>query len=198
MHFRAKAAAGDPARAAAQTPGSDATQADAVSPGQDRSQRQSQFHIAVLSDTHGYLPPAALRACADVDLIVHAGDICADDIIDRLEMRAPVIAVLGNNDWPGEYGPLVGPLATFERMGVSFKVTHIPARLGELDTRVAICGHTHVPRIEDIGACTLVNPGSVTRPRGPEGPTMAHIVLEENYVRSARIIRLDDVAHLVD
>lgn len=151
---------------------------------------QRQFRIDVLSDTHGVLPPAAFRACAGADLIVHAGDICGDDIIVRLEMQAPVIAVLGNNDWPGAYGPDVRSEATFERLGITFKVTHIPSRLPPLDTRIAICGHTHVAQITEVGACTVVNPGSVSRPRGGGGPTMARIILEENFVRSAVIVRL--------
>lgn len=152
---------------------------------------ERQFRIDVLSDTHGVLPAAAFRACAGADLIVHAGDICGDDIIARLEMQAPVIAVLGNNDWPGAYGPDVRAVATFERLGITFKVTHIPSQLPPLDTRVAICGHTHVAQITEVGACTVVNPGSVSRPRGGGGPTMARIILEENFVRSAAIVRLD-------
>lgn len=152
---------------------------------------ERQFRIDVLSDTHGVLSSAAFRACSGADLIVHAGDICDDDIIPRLEMQAPVIAVLGNNDWPGAYGPDVQYSAAFERLGVTFKVTHIPSRLAPLDTRIAICGHTHVAQIMDVGACTVVNPGSVTRPRAAGGPTMARIILEENFVRSVRIVHLD-------
>lgn len=153
-----------------------------------------QFRIDVLSDTHGVLPAEAFRACAGADLIVHAGDICGDDIIARLEMQAPVIAVLGNNDWPGAYGPDVQAMARFERLGITFKVAHIPAQLHPLDTRIAICGHTHVARVEDVGACTVVNPGSVTRPRAAGGPTMARIILEENFVRSVHIVHLGAAA----
>ncbi len=151
------------------------------------------YRVDVLSDTHGYLPPVAWRACAGADLIVHAGDICSDTILDELELQAPVIAVLGNNDWPGQYGPDVCERTEFERMGISFKVCHIPSRLGPLDTRIAICGHTHVPRVESVGACTLVNPGSTTRPRSAKGPTMARITLRQGFVESVRIIRLDEL-----
>ena len=54
--------------------------------------------------------------------------------------------------------------------------------------RLGICGHTHVPRIEQMGAMTILNPGSVTRPRSQEGPTIARVVLEENYIRQIEII----------
>ena len=152
---------------------------------------QGQVVIGVLSDTHGRLPAEAFRALADLDpqLIVHAGDICGDQILPQLEMLAPVIAVLGNNDYSGEYGPKVRSRAEFDLMGVSFSVTHMPSRLGALVTRMAICGHTHVPKVEQCGHTTIVNPGSVSRPRDTKGPTIAKIVLDQGYVRQTQIIQ---------
>ncbi len=152
-----------------------------------------QVVVGVLSDTHGTLPPEAFRALADLDpqLIVHAGDICADDILPRLEMLAPTVAVLGNNDYAGEYGPKVTGRVLFEVCGVDFTVTHIPSRLGALTSRIAVCGHTHVPKVEQRGMTTVVNPGSTTRPRNADGPTVVCIVLEPGYVRSIQIVRLN-------
>lgn len=149
-----------------------------------------QTVVGVLSDTHGLLSPETFRTLADMSpqLIIHAGDICGDDIIPRLEMLAPVVAVLGNNDWPGENGPHVRERAVFEVSGVGFAVTHIPSRLGVLTTRVAVCGHTHVPKVQQCGACTVVNPGSCTRPRSAAGPTVARIVLEPGSVRQVQIV----------
>ncbi|MEE8717509.1 MAG: metallophosphoesterase family protein [Coriobacteriales bacterium] len=155
--------------------------------------RPDAFRVDVLSDTHGYLPPAAFRACEGADLIVHAGDICGEEVLERLELQAPVIAVLGNNDWPGMYGRELHATERFERRGVTFKVTHIPSRLGALDVRIAICGHTHVPSVSSVGACTVVNPGSVSRPRSSSGPTMARIMLRDDFVESIRIVRLDEL-----
>ena len=151
---------------------------------------QGQVVVGVLSDTHGVLSPEAFRTLADMDpqLIVHAGDICGDDILPRLEMLAPVAAVLGNNDWPGAYGPGVTSRSVFEVAGVDFAVTHIPSQLGMLTTRVAVCGHTHVPQVRQVGTCTVVNPGSTTRPRGGSVPSVARIVLEPGCVRQIQIV----------
>lgn len=151
---------------------------------------QGQVVVGVLSDTHGLLSAEAFRTLAAMDpqLIVHAGDICGDDILPRLEMLAPVVAVLGNNDYAGEYGREVRSRAEFDVLGVSFSVTHIPARLGIPSSRIAIVGHTHVPKVEWMGATTVVNPGSVTRPRSSQGPTVARIVLEPGYVRQVQIV----------
>lgn len=153
---------------------------------------RGQVVVGVLSDTHGYLSSAAFRTLADLEpqLILHAGDICGDAILPRLEMLAPVVAVLGNNDYAGEYGPHVRSRALFDVLGVGFQMAHIPSRLGELTSRIAVCGHTHVPKVEQVGLCTLVNPGSVTRPRGPQGPTVAAITLEPGYVRQIQIVQV--------
>lgn len=64
--------------------------------------------VGVISDTHGLLRPEALEALAGVDLIVHAGDIGAPEIIDALRRIAPVRAIRGNVDrgfWADEFSP---------------------------------------------------------------------------------------------
>ncbi len=155
---------------------------------------QGQVVVGVLSDTHGRLSAEAFHTLAQMDpqLIVHAGDICGDDILPRLEMLAPVVAVLGNNDYAGEYGREVRSRAEFDLLGIGFTVTHIPSRLGVPTSRIAIVGHTHVPKVEWMGATTVVNPGSVTRPRGSEGPTVAKITLEQNYVRQVQVVSVSE------
>ena len=42
------------------------------------------------------------HALAGVELILHAGDVGGDDILDELELIAPMRAVYGNTDPPGE------------------------------------------------------------------------------------------------
>ena len=66
--------------------------------------------IGLISDTHGRLPDEALAAMADVDHIIHAGDIGGPEILHALEALAPTTAVLGNNDFD-EYGSRVGRFA---------------------------------------------------------------------------------------
>lgn len=72
--------------------------------------------------------------------------------------------------------------------GVSITMTHIPSHITAGSARLAVCGHTHVPAVEQMGSMTIVNPGSVTRPRSSAGPTVARIVLEDNYVRQIEIV----------
>ncbi|MFC2103562.1 metallophosphoesterase family protein [Bacteroidota bacterium] len=39
--------------------------------------------------------------------------------------------------------------------------SEITERLGKIDSKVLLCGHTHIPRVVEIGDHLIVNPGSV-------------------------------------
>ena len=49
----------------------------------------------------GWCAPSVHDALAGVELILHAGDVGGDEILDELELIAPVHAVYGNTDAPG-------------------------------------------------------------------------------------------------
>src|SRR3569833_1786931 len=57
--------------------------------------------IGLISDTHGLVRPDVHTALAGVELILHAGDVGDDAILDELSLIAPVRAVYGNTDSPG-------------------------------------------------------------------------------------------------
>jgi putative phosphoesterase len=57
--------------------------------------------IGVISDTHGLLREEASAHLADVDLIIHAGDIGDRSIIEILGKIAPTKVIRGNNDLAG-------------------------------------------------------------------------------------------------
>lgn len=121
------------------------------------------MRIGVISDTHGLLRPEAQRALLGVQLIIHAGDVGAPEILTQLKLIAPVFAVRGNVDthsWAREL-PLT---AVVETSGFSFYVLHNLQDL-DLNPRAAgfdavISGHTHqVEQRLDTGVLYL-NPGS--------------------------------------
>lgn len=149
------------------------------------------YRIGVVSDTHGRLPNAAHRALEGADLIVHAGDICGQDILPELELIAPTIAVLGNNDYPGEYGGAVTYERVFERAGLTFKVVHRPRDIRALDADVIVYGHTHVPAHERRGIVHLVNPGSPTRSRSSFGHTVGRLVISPDLLVTFQLVALD-------
>ena len=65
----------------------------------------SEPHIVgLISDTHGLIRPGVHEALKGVELILHAGDVGWPDILAELGLIAPVRAVFGNTDPPGEAG----------------------------------------------------------------------------------------------
>jgi predicted phosphodiesterase len=57
--------------------------------------------VGLISDTHGMMRPEVFTALSGVDLILHAGDV-GDGVLDELALIAPVHAVSGNTDPPGQ------------------------------------------------------------------------------------------------
>lgn len=130
--------------------------------------------IGVLSDTHGRLHPDVRPAflAAGVELILHAGDVGDPGVLSMLTEVAPVLAVRGNVDDEGEMAQLPEEISITQE-GTAIYMTHIGARPAEWLKglpmplpRVAICGHSHTPLLEEAGGVLFLNPGSAgTRPR---------------------------------
>ena len=58
---------------------------------------KENYVVGVISDTHGRLPQPVLTIFRDLDLIVHAGDIGKQEILESLAQIAPVIAGENHN-----------------------------------------------------------------------------------------------------
>ncbi|WP_336366047.1 metallophosphoesterase family protein [Marinobacter sp. C2H3] len=120
------------------------------------------MHIGVISDTHSKIRPEALAALAGSELILHAGDVGRDEVLDALEAIAPVIAIRGNIDKAGRAAALpdVQDLAF---LGHRFYMLHDVKTLA-FDPhgryRVVVAGHSHKPRNEWVGDVLYFNPGS--------------------------------------
>ena len=147
--------------------------------------------IGVISDTHGLLRPEAVQALRGVELILHAGDIGTQEVVDGLRALAPVTAVRGNCDrgrWTESY-PLRQEL-TLD--GVSLLVLHDRSELHLQPVkgfRVVISGHSHKPSIEEKDGVLYLNPGS-TGPRRFKLPiTLALLTLQGGKV-AAEIVDL--------
>ncbi|HXG49334.1 MAG TPA: metallophosphoesterase family protein [Methylomirabilota bacterium] len=127
--------------------------------------------IGVLSDTHDHFDPALPEIFADVEHILHAGDIGSVRIIRALEQIAPVTAVLGNNDVLSEFRETevvdLGPARFLLRHIVN---PHAPEpslarRLEREQPRAVIFGHTHRPFCETVAGRLFLNPGYAGRKR---------------------------------
>ena len=152
--------------------------------------------IGIISDTHNLLRPEVIRNLQDCDYILHGGDISSREILDQLELIAPVKAVRGNNDkeW-AEHLPL---LLAFELGGLRICMAHkkkdLPGDLTPYD--LVICGHTHQYASdwqESVGKRrTLVfNPGSCGPRRFIQPITMAILKIDPD----GWIVRRIEIPH---
>jgi hypothetical protein len=158
--------------------------------------------VALISDTHSPrrwkgCPPDVARRLRDVDLILHAGDVCTADVLDELAAYAPVRAVIGNNDGPDVEAWGATPSFEADLAGVPVAMVHDagpstrrPARLRKLfpGARVVVFGHSHIPWDHEERGQRSINPGSPTdRRRQPQG-TMGLLHLDAGDVVSAQIL----------
>jgi putative phosphoesterase len=124
--------------------------------------------LGVISDTHSTLHPRVVEVFrgANVERILHAGDVGDFEVISALGSIAVVIAVRGNIDKIGPVANLPGEVRMLQE-GVDIYLTHIGGRPGvwlprlkDPKPRIAICGHSHVPLLEEMGGVLFLNPGA--------------------------------------
>lgn len=119
--------------------------------------------VGVISDTHSLLRKEAVSVLQGADLIIHAGDIGDESVIDDLKKIAPVRAIRGNID-KGEWADVFPDDDMIEIEGRYIYVIH-NLREMELDPVAAgfaavISGHSHQPRQEMVDDVLYLNPGS--------------------------------------
>ncbi len=146
------------------------------------------IRIAVIADTHDWLPPGLSRRLAAADEIWHLGDVCEPETLAELEqLGKPLHVVLGNNEahnlWPLEL--------RLERGGQIFFLTHIPPARAPAGAKVVLHGHTHVPRDEtDEQGVRWLNPGCISRPRDGSRAGFAWLRLEKDQPPDWRLVAL--------
>ncbi len=126
---------------------------------------EMSIRLGIVSDTHGLVRPELLALLAGVDAILHAGDVGKLEVIKILETIAPVHVVAGNVDGL-EYPERLEMEFAGRRFGIEHghrvaPKTRTQALLNAFpDADFIIYGHTHVPKLEQIGKTTVLNPGS--------------------------------------
>lgn len=144
------------------------------------------MELAIISDTHlprggRSLPEACLARLRAADLILHAGDLVAVEVLELLEsLGPPVHAVHGNVDEPALRMRLPA-VRVVEAEGARIVMTHdggpAAGRLGRLrrrfpDADAVVFGHSHLPLHEASGGFQIFNPGSPTERRRAPAHTM--------------------------
>ena len=130
----------------------------------------------VISDTHGDVETAiqVYNTLAGIDRILHLGDYARDGWLLESRLGVPVTALKGNMD--GSYSNEDYQLMNTEFGKIYLSHGHMEAvkygpenllyKASSLGCKAALYGHTHIPVFEDLGGMYLLNPGSLTHPRG--------------------------------
>ena len=133
------------------------------------------MRIGLISDTHLFsgekLPNQVFHAFADVELILHAGDIFVPSVLDELEAVAPVLAASGNGTRDPNGDPRVKDNHIITIEGISLGLIHnlgVPwltiGQVFDSNIDIVVFGDTHIATIGDYKGTILVNPGSTTFP----------------------------------
>ncbi len=143
--------------------------------------------VGLISDTHGLVRARVHEALAGVELILHAGDVGGDEVLDELQLIAPVLAVYGNTDAPGQ--PRLAESIERTIGGVSIHVSHghevgspTPARLlARYEAQVIVYGHTHRQHVARVADRLVVNPGAAGARRFNLEPSVARLTLADGH-----------------
>jgi hypothetical protein len=157
------------------------------------------MRLGIISDTHGKLRPEVFDLFAEVDHILHGGDVGPVALLDRLAELAPVTAVYGNVDGL-EVRQRCPQVARVELDGFIVLVTHgdqfgspTPAILHREfpDAEIIVFGHTHRPLLELVDkTVTVMNPGSAGAARFGVPPSVGIMELEPGIPPRARLVPL--------
>ena len=139
--------------------------------------------IGLISDTHGMVRGSVHDALAGVELILHAGDVGGHEILDELELIAPVLAVYGNTD--ATVDPRLAAAIDREIGGLRVHVSHghelgspTPEKLLErYPADVIVYGHTHKQLVVRAGGRLVVNPGAAGARRFKLEPSVARLTI---------------------
>ncbi|MHC4307522.1 MAG: metallophosphoesterase family protein [Planctomycetota bacterium] len=125
--------------------------------------RKFDYKIGIISDTHGLVRKSIAKSFKDVDLIVHAGDIGTQEVLETLQTIAKVYPVRGNVDG----GKWAKNLPNTEVVQVGQVYLYLLHDLNTLDLdpeaagfQAVISGHSHIPKIEERNGVLFLNPGS--------------------------------------
>ena len=175
---------------------------------------RTSLRVGLISDTHipearPELWPQVFAVFADVDCILHGGDIHELFVLDQLADVAPLWSARGN----GEDGSAGRPIAPdddrlrhswlLDLAGVRVGLTHdVPMpempphftvdrwkmrRFGTPEIDVLVYGDSHVERIDVVGPTLCVNPGSPTYPHNlnTQLGTLGFLDIEPTTIRAS-------------
>lgn len=150
--------------------------------------------ILVLSDTHGEIEKAeeVIRKSNGINLIIHLGDYYRD--AQRLSDKFPDIPfeyIHGNSDFmidgvPAEKLLQLSGKKIFITHGHKYSVKwdyeKLYRKAEETGADLLLFGHTHIPKLISKNNCLILNPGSISDPRGNSKESYAIIEIDDEKI----------------
>ncbi len=135
--------------------------------------------IAILSDTHGLLRDEVKEELKQADIILHAGDINTQAIVDELKSYGTLYVVRGNNDkeWANNMPEQLNVTIEGLRFFIIDNKKEIPKDLKEVD--VIVYGHSHKYDVNEESGVLMLNPGSCGKRRFGLEITMCRMIVED-------------------
>jgi len=155
--------------------------------------------ILVFSDSHGEIGRMAyIIGNSDANAVIFLGDNVRDvNKITALHPHLPYYIVAGNCDFMSgvpdegivELGGVKILLTHGHKHGVKSDLKKLAGYAKAAGASAAFYGHSHVAYIGELEGVTLLNPGSITEPRGSIGASYAAVEILEG-VLEAKIIEM--------
>lgn len=154
------------------------------------------MRLAIISDTHmprgtRALPEPCVEQLRGADVILHAGDWIAPEVVELVRSFGPPVQGIHGNVDGDAVRALVPAQRTVSVAGVRIGMVHAPGpaarrferlRAAFLGTDAVVFGHTHMPQHEARDGFQIFNPGSPTERRRAPAHTMGIAIVEDGQV----------------
>lgn len=158
------------------------------------------MRIGIISDTHNSIPLSIEKVFKETDLILHAGDIGSQEILNRLKSITNVQAVCGNTDIYTLSENLPSQI-TFKVEGMIILMLHDIGSINSFLWRIRkenfqplpqiiIYGHTHSPIFQKINNIYFLNPGSAGKPKTGQRATVMILTIKKGQIAGNQFIEL--------
>lgn len=149
--------------------------------------------IGVLGDSHRNKKAIDMAIkklkSENIKLILHTGDNFLDSKYINKEYNFDIIAIKGNCDFENVEEDLIFNiedkkifLTHGHRYAVKYGIKEILNKGKEEKCDIVIFGHSHIPFLQKIDGIYLLNPGSVSLPRGKSKKSFAIIEILESKI----------------
>lgn len=166
---------------------------------------EAAIHIGLLSDTHSHWDDRMTHHLSDCDEIWHAGDLGSLDILDQMQILAPVNRVVFGNIDDHTIRAETSEFLHWQIQGLRFSMTHIGGRPGRYakgirqflnDQRphVFICGHSHLLKIQNDASFggLYINPGAAGVHGFHRKRTLLKFSVGNGELTNVRVVELGD------